>query len=192
MGDIEQAAARFNAEAARHGWGQFCDPANAFLMPECGEVSAMWTAAAPAGGLPGRGAMTARRLKPYLPRLVLVELVQAAPPRLRFRLVGTLVANTLSERTGTFFDDPGATPQQTARWTQSALLALGARRPLRFFMRTKNDVTGEMVCLPLCDEAGQPRFVLTYGCYDPLRDWSAPDAGARLRPIPAESASPAG
>ncbi len=190
MGDFEHGAAQFNAEVERHGWGQFCDPAGAFILPECRQLAALWSAAAPDGGIPPRTVMTPRRLKPYLPRLILVERVQETPPRLRFRLIGTLITNTLSERTGKYFDDPGASPQQTARWTQSALLTLGARRPARFFMGTRSHVTGEMLCLPLAGEDGTPRFVLAYGCYDPLRDWSVPDA--RLKPIPAESLSPAG
>ena len=192
MSDFDSAAAHFNAEVERHGWGQFCDPTNAFLLPECRELAALWTAAVPAGGIPGRDAMTPRKLKPYLPRLILVELVQETPPRLRFRLVGTLITNTLSERTGKFFDDPGASPQQTARWTQSTLLALGAGRPLRFVMRTQSAVTGEMVCLPLAGEDGKPRFVLAYGCYDPLRDWNETKVVARVSSRPMEFLSPAG
>ena len=189
MSDFESAAAHFNAEVERHGWGQFCDPANAFILPECRALAEIWSAAAPPDGLPRRDAMTARKLKPYLPRLILVELVEEAPPRLRFRLIGTIITNTLSERTGKYFDDPSATPQQTARWTQSALLALKARRPVRFFMASAGSVTGEMLCLPLADEEGRPRFVLAYGCYDPLRDWTGEPARVGSRTL--ESVSPA-
>ena len=194
MSDFESAAAQFNAEVERHGWGQFCDPTNGFLLPECRDLAALWTEAAPPGGLPCRDAMTARKLKPYLARLILVEQTLDTPPRLRFRLIGTLITNTLSERTGKYFDDPSATPQQTARWTKSAQLALAARRPLRFVMRNQNAVTGEMVCLPLADENGLPRYVLAYGCYDPLRDWtaSAEPAVARFKSRPSESLLPAG
>jgi hypothetical protein len=194
MSDFESAAAHFNAEVERNGSGQFCDPANAFLLPECRALAALWIGAAPAGGLARRDAMTARRLKPYLARLILVEQTLQTPPRLRFRLVGTLITPTLSERTGKYFDDPSASPEQTARWTATTLLALKARRPLRFVMRGQNAVTGEMVCLPLADENGRERFVLAYGCYDPLRDWTVREGPevARISSMPQESLSLAG
>ncbi len=194
MSDFESAAAQFNAEVERNGGGQSCDPANGFLLRECRELAALWAAAAPPGGLPPRDAMTPRKLKSYLTRLILVEKTLDAPPRLRFRLVGTLITNTLTDRTGKYFDDPGATPEQTSRWTNSALLTCSARRPLRFVMRSKSTVTGEMVCMPLADEEGRERFILSYGYYDPLRDWSAGQEPtiARLRTTRPESLSPAG
>ena len=194
MNDFAAAAAQFNAEVERNGWGQFCDPANDFILPECRELAALWSEAAPPGGVPSRDAMTARKLKPYLARLILVEQTQQTPPRLRFRLVGTLITHTLTERTGKYFDDPGATPEQTARWTKSMLLTFLARRPLRFFMCGQNSVTGEMVCMPLADENGRERLVLGYGCYDPLRDWSVQGvpAVARISATQPESSLPAG
>ena len=172
MQGLDKAVAEFNARAAREGWDQYCDPANGFVMPECFELAALWTRLTADGALPKRDAFTARMLKPYLARLAMVELLEQEPPRLRFRLIGTTLTGTLSERTGQHFDDKSATPQQTARWTQSALLTLAARQPMRFYMAGEAAVFGEMLTLPLADANGAPRFVLAYGKYDPTRDWS--------------------
>ncbi len=194
MSDFESAAAQFNAEVERNGWGQSCDPSNGFFLRECRDLAALWADAAPPGGIPPRDAMTPRKLKPYLTRLILAERTLDTPPRLRFRLVGTLIGNTLTDRTGKYFDDPSATAEQTTRWTKSALLTFCARHPLRFVMRSQNSVTGEMVCMPLADEDGRDRFILSYGYYDPLRNWSVQEAPtiARISPTRSGFLSPAG
>ena len=173
MWTLEQAATDFNARSRAENWEQICDPTNRFAMPECTELIALWRRAGPPHELPRREALGPRSLKPYLSRLSLVEQVETAPPRFRFRLIGTNVTRTLRERTGRFFEED-ATPAQIGRWTQASLITLGARAPVRFMLMTEHLMVGEMLTLPLSDAAGEARFVLGYGRYEPTRDWSRP------------------
>lgn len=176
MDNIDSAIAQFNALAEERGWVQYCDPSNAFVMRECEELIELWNWARGERKLPCRDDLPARTLKPYLPRLSLVERIQDDPPRFKFRLVGTIMTRSLSERTGQAFDHESATPEQTERWTESTLLSLAVKQPLRFPIVIERHMVGEMLLLPLADEAGEPRFVICYGRYEPMRDWSQREA----------------
>lgn len=168
----DDAIAQFNRRAREGHWIQYCDPENAFVLEDCEKLATLWLSARGTNAIPTRDALTARALKPFLPRLVLVEMEQRAPPVLRFRLVGTVITQTLEERTGQRFDHEKTTEEQRERWTQSCLLTLELGRPLRFPMRIQRAIVGEMLAMPLAGEKGEPRFVLAYGRYEPSRDWS--------------------
>jgi hypothetical protein len=168
----EQAIAQFNAQARASNWVQYCDPDNAFVMRECDELIELWNWARGDRELPARDDLPMRALKPYLQRLSIVERIQDDPPRFKFRLVGTIMTRSLSERTGQAFDHESATQEQTDRWTHSSLLSLAVKQPLRFPTVMQRLMVGEMLLLPLADETGMPRFVLAYGRYEPTRDWS--------------------
>ena len=173
MENPDAAIAQFNARAKAGGWLQFCDPANAFVLRDCDTLVALWDWARGDRALPARDDLPVRVLKPYLPRLLMVECLQKTPPLMKFRLVGTIVTQTLTERTGQSFDHESATAEQTERWTQSALLSLAICKPLRFPIGTARAILGETLSLPLADDNGEPRFVLVYGRYEPTRDWNA-------------------
>ncbi|MGN6149578.1 MAG: PAS domain-containing protein [Rhizomicrobium sp.] len=177
----EQAIAQFNAQAEAKGWLQYCDPANDFVMRECEELIELWNWARGDRDLPARDDLPARTLKPYLPRLSLVERIENDPPRFKFRLVGTVMTRSLSERTGQAFDHESATQEQTDRWTESTLLSLTVKQPLRFPTVVQRHMVGEMLLLPLADETGEPRFVIAYGRYEPTRDWSVREASVRAQ-----------
>jgi len=173
MPSVERAISEFNARAKSRGWVQLCDPSSGFVARECEELIAIWNEARRGNAMPARDDLNLKVLKPYLSRLVLVEREGEEPPRFRFRLVGTTVTQTLSERTGQTFDHESASSEQRERWTQSCQLTLFARRPLRFPIHSGRAVIGEMLTLPLADATGEPRFVLGYGRYEPTRNWSA-------------------
>src|SRR5690242_12734119 len=128
MESREQAIAQFNAQAEAKGWVQYCDPANDFIMRECEELIELWNWARGEREMPARDDLPVRTLKPYLQRLSLVERIQDDPPRFKFRLVGTIMTRSLSERTGQAFDHESATPEQTERWTESTLLSLAVKQ----------------------------------------------------------------
>jgi hypothetical protein len=172
MDNAAEAIAQFNACAEANGWVQYCDPDNAFVMRECDELIELWNWARSGNDIPARDDLPVRVLKPYLPRLSIVERIQDDPPRFKFRLVGTVMTRSLSERTGQSFDHESATQEQTERWTQSSILSLIVKQPLRFPTMVQRHMVGEMVLLPLADETGTPRFVMAYGRYEPTRDWS--------------------
>lgn len=172
MDNLHDAIAQFNARAEERNWVQYCDPDNAFIMRECDELIELWNWARGDKDMPARDDLPVRVLKPYLPRLSLVERIQDDPPRFKFRLVGTIMTRSLSERTGQAFDHESATEEQTDRWTQSSILSLTVKRPLRFPTVMQRHMVGEMLLLPLADETDTPRFVIAYGRYEPTRDWS--------------------
>jgi hypothetical protein len=176
MENLDRAIAEFNTRADADGWMQFCDPAGSFVLRDCEALIDIWHSARGDRDLPCRDDLTARALKPFLPRLAMVERVQIDPPRFRFRVVGTKVTQTLSERTGQSFDHESATPEQTQRWTHWAILSLAAKTPLRFPIRLHKKIVGEELSLPLADKNGEPRFILSYGAYEPTRDWSVREA----------------
>jgi hypothetical protein len=164
---------QFNLRAKAKAWLQFCDPDNDFSLGECAELSALWHRTRNRRDIPRRSDLTPQLLKPYLSRLVLVEMVDGDQPSFRFRIVGTTVTNTLSERTGQGFDHHTATAEQTERWTNSALLSLQVLTPLRFPIVIAGRMVGETISLPLANDKDEPRFVLVYGRYEPQRDWNA-------------------
>jgi hypothetical protein len=176
MEDAADPIAQFNAQARANGWVQYCDPDNAFVMRDCEELIELWNWARGERELPARDDLPARVLKPYLPRLSIAERIQDDPPRFKFRLVGTIMTQSLSERTGQTFDHESASSEQTGRWTHSSVLSLAVRKPLRFPVVLQRLTVGEMLLLPLADETGAPRFVIAYGRYEPTRDWSRRDA----------------
>lgn len=176
MDNIDDPIAHFNARAEANGWVQFCDPGNAFVMRECEELIELWNWARGERDLPARDDLPVRALKPYLQRLAIAERIENDPPRFKFRLVGTAMTQSLSERTGQTFDHESATTEQTQRWTHTSLLSLTMKKPLRFPIVMQRLTIGEMLLLPLADDAGEPRFVLAYGRYEPTRDWSRRDA----------------
>lgn len=167
---------QFNALARANHWVQYCDPGNEFVLRECEELIELWNWARGERDLPTRDDLPVRALKPYLARLSIVERIENDPPRFKFRLVGTIMTQSLSERTGQTFDHESATQEQTERWTHSSLLSLAVKTPLRFTVVMQRLTVGEMLLLPLADEQGEPRFVLAYGRYEPTRDWSRRDA----------------
>jgi hypothetical protein len=181
MESREQAIAQFNAQAKDRGWVQTCDPGNAFIMRECEELIALWDRARGDRELPLRDDLPVRSLKPYLPRLAMVEQVNNDPPQFRYRLVGTIVTRTLNERTGQTFDHESATQEQRERWTCSSLLSLRIKAPLRFPVVIQKITVGEMLLLPFTDEAGEPRFVMAHGRYEPSRDWSVRETCMRTQ-----------
>lgn len=181
MESREQAIAQFNAQAEERGWLQNCDPGNAFILRECEELIELWDWARGDRDLPHRDDLPVRTLKPYLQRLSLVEQIQNDPPQFKFRLVGTIMTRSLSERTGQTFDDKSASTEQTERWTATSLLSLALKVPLRFPTIIEKHMVGEMLLLPLADETGAARFVIAYGRYEPTRDWSEREASVRAQ-----------
>ena len=179
MDTFDAAVAQFNAHAKEKGWLQVCDPASEFVTRECDDLIALWEWARAGRELPMRDDLPARTLKPYLPRLAIAELVARDPPQFKFRLVGTTITRTLGERTGQTFDHESATAEQTERWTESSLLTLRAKKPMRFPVVIQGAVVGEMLTLPLADADGVPRFVLAYGRYEPNRNWDVIESRVR-------------
>jgi hypothetical protein len=164
----------FNTRSEREGWEQLCDPALAFARDDFFAVLSLWKSQAGARALPKRSDMSARVLKPFLPNIGLKERVETNPPRYRWRIVGTRVAQVIGERTGKFTDE-GAPPKVSARWNASCDLILASGTPLRFVGRVlaegKDFMASELLFMPLAGEDGTPRFVMGFGHYNVDRGW---------------------
>jgi hypothetical protein len=162
------AVAAFNAMSAREGWDQYCDSTLAFGHSDFPRMLAIWKEQAAGQPIPARSSMTPRALKDFLPRIAINERASIDPPRFKWRLMGTQIAQVLGERTGKFIDED-APPRQIARWNASLDLVLRAVRPLRFAGRVlvngKTYLNSELLFMPLAGDSGQPRFVLGFGRY---------------------------
>lgn len=172
MANLRADAETFNRTAATHGWQQLCDAGLCFENSEFQDLLAIWRALAADGATPARNQMTPRRLKPYLPRLVISERVEKSPPRYRFRLMGMRIVEVLGERTGKYFDED-ATPRQYDRWAASHDVVLAHRQPLRLIghaaLDAQNHLFSEILLMPLNDDAGDTRFVMGFAHYSPDR-----------------------
>jgi len=165
-----EAVAAFNAVSEREGWEQQCDPELAFSHPDFPAMLSIWKKQAGANPMAFRHSMTPRVLKGFLPRVVINERTRSHPPRYKWRLMGTQIAEVLGERTGKFIDEY-APPRQAARWNANLDLVMRVQRPLRFHGRVlvngKTYLASELLFLPLADDAREARFALGFGHYGP-------------------------
>ena len=109
------AVAAFNALSARENWEQQCDPTLTFAHSDFPVMLDIWKKQADGKPMPMRRSMTPRALKGFLPRVAINERVSIHPPRFKWRLMGTQVAQVLGERTGKYMDED-APPRQVARF----------------------------------------------------------------------------
>jgi hypothetical protein len=100
MENFDSRILQFNTQAQEGAWLQFCDPTNAFVLRDCETLVALWDRARSRKALPSREDLPVSVLKPYLPRLAMVERVQKDPPLFKFRVVGTVVTRTLTNERG--------------------------------------------------------------------------------------------
>ena len=162
------AVAAFNALSARENWEQQCDPTLTFAHSDFPVMLDIWKKQADGKPMPMRRSMTPRALKGFLPRVAINERVSIHPPRFKWRLMGTQVAQVLGERTGKYMDED-APPRQVARWNASLDLVLRTARLMRFCGRVlannKTFLASELLFMPLSDDTGAPCFVMGFGHY---------------------------
>lgn len=176
--------AALNQAAAENGWPILCDPSCAFDSPVLGELLALWRGEA-AGGLPARGAMTARKLQPYMRNIALYERIgEGAQRRYRVRLMGSGIVQYYGELTGKTFEE--AVPEAfLPRWYALADIALAARRAVRLVLRAdtfdKAHLVAEYLCAPLVSESAVVKFALVGMIFDGRRPWPAVEAETRAK-----------
>jgi hypothetical protein len=154
----------YNAHARSKGWDGYCDAPDVFAWPGFSVLLALWRDLRGDAALPRRAAMTARRLKEFLPDIALYEKVAPGTPGLyRIRLVGTEFAQVYGDNAGKLVNEcvmPGA----AFRFQTALDEVLGAMRPLRIISRAdcadKKFLSGEFCALPLADDQDRALMVL--------------------------------
>ncbi len=154
----------YNAHARKLGWQARCDAPSAFYWPGFAPLLSLWQELRGTAALPRRSAMTARRLKDFLPDIALYERVaQGSPSAWRVRLVGTQFAQVYGEDAGKLLNEC-LMPGPAQRFQIGLDEVMDAGRPLRFIASCdcvdRKFLSGEFCALPLADDRDQPALVL--------------------------------
>lgn len=153
----------FNALAASKAWPIRFEEASHFDHPKLNEALALWLSEA-GHGHPSRNAVTARKLKPFLPNVTLIERsAEEGRGRYRFKLVGTEISRLFGEKTGAFLED--AVPLAfVERWSAAYDAVFSANCPIRALTRFELDrvsfLDGETFFAPLRNEDGEGSVLL--------------------------------
>src|SRR5579863_7391155 len=154
-------------KALTEGWPFRCDSALNFSRHELNEMRDLWFSLAANKHAPARADFDARRLKPFLRNITIIERVyiDAAHWRYRVRLSGSAVADAVGDHTGRFLEEY-LPPEAVPRWTATYDAAIDGGRPLRltaeFIMPRIDHLSGEAFVAPLCDTEG--KLTLVIGC----------------------------
>lgn len=150
------------------------DPDLHFVRPELAGLLALWEEKRGDRTLPDRSDFSPFILKPYLPRIVIYEAVNADPQRrFRFRLYGTLIGqHTGRDATGRFLDDV-MPPETYVDFRDTLERLLTQQRPLRIngslHYLDRQYIHFESICLPLTVEDRVEQILnVTYYDDDPL------------------------
>jgi hypothetical protein len=130
------------------------DPELRFQRPELRELAALWEAKRDGRIAPDRADFSPFVLRPYLPRVLIYEVVQdTGRRRFRIRLYGTLISQYSGrDPTGKFVDEI-MTEQAYTDFNNGLSWAIDNARPLRaagsYYFVDRSFVTFESVTLPL-------------------------------------------
>ena len=154
----------YNMHARKKGWDARCDAPDVFLWPGFAPLLSLWNDLRGAAPMPRRSAMTARRLKTFLPDIALYEKVAPGSPSVwRVRLTGTEFATVYGEHSGKLLNEC-LMPGPAFRFQIGLDEVMDARRPLRFIARCdcvdRKFLSGEFCGLPLADDQDRPAMVL--------------------------------
>src|SRR5262249_39937197 len=153
----QQVADEFNRFAEGMGMPAQCDSFSRFENQKLADAAAMWHEKAKRTALPARDEFSARVLKPYLPNVIVADVVEKADRRrFWFRLMGTSVAELLGDHTGKFLDEAVVSPYRE-RWSAVLDAANKAGCPLRIHGRLEyqqqNYLAMELMLAPLGPDA---------------------------------------
>lgn len=166
----QHAADELNRFAERVGMPGHCDGALEFESPELNDAVRLWRNLAEGRALPSRSEMTARALKPFLPNVSLVDVLEdAGAYRFRLRLMGTALASLLGDYTGQFVDE-AIVPPFRERWSAVLGAAIASDEPLRVFGRLEyrrlDHIALELMVAPLSTDGALPAAVLVVAHID--------------------------
>lgn len=165
--------ADLQSTAKTRGWGVEVDPTLSFERAELRQLHDLWKLKQiERGGLPERGDLDARLLKPFLRHLTIMEYMpdQDGKPHFKFRLQGMALVQYFGEQTGRMLED-SVTPDVVEAWNTGYYALLLAKRPLRtltyFQMASVDYITGENFSVALGNGDKDPVSVLTVTYFSP-------------------------
>ena len=168
-------------KALTEGWPFRCDSTLNFERPELNELRDLWCGLAAGRTAPTRADFDARRLKPFLRNITIIERIflEATHWRYRVRLAGSTITETIGNHTGLFLEEY-VPAEAVPRWTMTYDTAIDGGQPLRLtaeFMIPRIDhLRGEAFVAPLADQDG--RLTMVIGCI-----YFKPKAGTPLRAV---------
>src|SRR5215469_14418701 len=148
MGQIEpiDPARALDRKAQIEGWPFRCAAAANFERPELNAINELWCALA-INGIPARADFEARKLKPFLRNITIVERVRVERARWRYRtrLSGAAVTEAVGNHIGQFLEE--YLPEEAIpRWKAAYDATLEGGRPLKlmaeFTLPRLNFLTG--------------------------------------------------
>jgi hypothetical protein len=159
-------------KAKTSGWGVEVDETLSFERPELRQLHELWRLKSiERGGLPARGDLDARLLKPFLRNLTIMEHVPGpdGKPHFRFRLQGMALVQYFGEQTGRMLED--AVSSDIEAWNTGYAALLAAKQPMRvityYQMESADYITGESFSVALGNGDAMPVSVLTVTYFSP-------------------------
>ena len=162
--------------ARRRNWAVLCDTTCSFKSESLKNLYALWRSKAGHDGIPHRGEMTARLLKPYLEILSLHERVTFpdGSRQYRVRLMGEASKQVAGDTLRKFYDE--FLPEKSVLfWNAMGDAILGQRTPTRMLIRAdevdKSFLVGETFCAPLLAGDGSANLILSAGEFNGSLRW---------------------
>ena len=146
------------------------DPELRFVRPELADLAALWEEKRGDRPAPDRSDFSPFVLRPYLPRVLVYDVVrEAARRRFRIRVYGTLISQYSGrDRTGKFVDEI-MTPDAYADFDRGLSWATDRQRPLRavgdYHFVDKSFLQFESITMPLTVGGTQIRQLLNITYY---------------------------
>jgi hypothetical protein len=159
-----RAAENFNRFAVQTDAPGRCDVTLAFERPELVQAVSVWRDSAAGRDMPLRRDMNAHTLKPFLPNVVIVDVVDGdAARRYQIRLIGTTVSRVLGDLTGKFLDEAVVSPYRE-RWCAAVDTAVNAGCPIRLSGRLEyggqDYIAMDIMLAPIGERDDRPEAVL--------------------------------
>lgn len=152
--------------AEAEGWPFHCDSRLEFDRPELNGLRDIWYGLAACKGVPSRADFDARKLKPFLRNISILERVFVGSNkwRYRIRLMGSAISDIAGDATGNFLDQQLA-PDFLRIWTSAHDAVLDSGIPMRFVSDFRvpqlSYLEGESLLTPLADSRGHLTLLLS-------------------------------
>lgn len=136
------------------------DPSLRFIRPELHELAALWEEKRAGRIAPDRADLSPFVLRPYLPRILIYEVVRTETTRrFRIRLYGTLISQYSGrDPTGRFVDEIMSEPAY-ADFNQALSWITDEKKPLRavgsYYFVDRSFVQFESITMPLTVDASE-------------------------------------
>ena len=168
--NLMAAAKAMNQRDAREQWYQIADPTLAFRDNFHSKMLDLWSNKTGERIMLCCSVFLLCVLLVVLRHILLLERVQTAPSRYRFRLVGTALSELGGDRTGKMLEEY-LPPEHVPRWVDCGDLVLDGGKPMRFLGRVhlegREYLDAENLFVPLANDNDVPTFAMGLCRYTP-------------------------